>query len=113
PKASLDFHALFAGPTPADGLEKLTFPVLILRGERAPTPSALIAEHLSKLLPAARLLVVEGAGHMGPLTHTPEVSALLTQHIVAAEAAGSPRPLSPRALRASAERGAREREAVP
>ena len=114
PKAALDFHALFAGPTPAGGLEKLAFPVLILRGERAPMPSALIAEHLSKLVPVARLLIVEAAGHMGPMTHAPEVSALMTQHITAAGVDGRCRRApSPYQLGTAAGRGTHEREAVP
>ena len=115
PKAPLDFHALFAGPTPTGGLQRLAFPVLILRGERAPMPSALIAEHLSQLLPAARLLVVDGAGHMGPITHAPEVSALVAQHITAAEAdaLGACRPPpSAKRLLAAVDRVARERGAV-
>jgi len=30
--------------------------------------------------------VIAGAGHMGPLTHAAEVSALIEQHIVSTEA---------------------------
>jgi hypothetical protein len=37
------------------------------------------------LLPAARLTVVAGAAHMGPLTHAGEVCALIRRHIAAAE----------------------------
>jgi pimeloyl-ACP methyl ester carboxylesterase len=39
------------------------------------------------LLPSARLAVVEGAGHMGPLTHAEEVNATIARHIVESEAA--------------------------
>ena len=60
----------------------LTFPVLILRGEHAPSPTRVIAEGLAELLPASRLVDIAGAGHMGPLTHAPEVSALIVRHIV-------------------------------
>jgi pimeloyl-ACP methyl ester carboxylesterase len=84
PKAPLDFRALIEEPTAASAYRTLDFPVLILRGERAPLPTRLIAEDLSRLLPASRLLTVDGAGHMGPLTHAPEVSALIAQHIAAA-----------------------------
>jgi pimeloyl-ACP methyl ester carboxylesterase len=59
--------------------------VLILRGEHAPTPTRLIAEGLAELLPAVRLLVVDGAGHMGPLTHAREVCAPIMRHIADAE----------------------------
>jgi pimeloyl-ACP methyl ester carboxylesterase len=58
--------------------------VLILRGEHAPPPTRVIAEGLPELLPNSQLIVVSGAGHMGPLTSAREVSRLITQHIDAA-----------------------------
>jgi hypothetical protein len=64
--------------------------VLIMRGERAPAPTRLIAEGLSTLLPASRLVTVAGAGHMGPLTHVADVTALIVRHVAKAEA-GAPR----------------------
>jgi len=85
PKAPLDFRALIEEPTAASAYRKLAVPTLILRGEHAPLPARLIAQGLSNLLPASCLLTVDGAGHMGPLTHAPEVSALIVQHIVATD----------------------------
>jgi len=58
----------------------------MMRGECAPLPTRFIVERLSGQLPTSRLMVLEGAGHMGPLTHAPEVSSLIVQHIAAAEA---------------------------
>jgi pimeloyl-ACP methyl ester carboxylesterase len=98
PKAPLDFHALIEESTPADAYRSLMFPMLILRGERAPPPTRVIAEGLLELLPASRLVVVDGAGHMGPLTHAPEVSALFVRHIVDAEANAQPRRWRPHTL---------------
>ena len=83
PKGPLDFQALIEDPTPANAYRTLDFPVLILRGEHAPMPTRVIAEGLSGLLPNCRLMIVDGAGHMGPLTHTSEVSRLIVQHIAA------------------------------
>jgi pimeloyl-ACP methyl ester carboxylesterase len=85
PKGPLDFRALIDDPTPADAYRRLPFPVLILRGEYAPSPTRTIAEGLAELLPASRLVVVASAGHMGPLTHAIEVSALVVRHIADAE----------------------------
>jgi pimeloyl-ACP methyl ester carboxylesterase len=48
-------------------------------------PTRLIAEGLLDLLPTPRLMVIDGAGHMGPLTHTAEVCALIMRHIVDAD----------------------------
>jgi pimeloyl-ACP methyl ester carboxylesterase len=81
PKGPLDFHALFHETTPLYAYRALKFPVLILRGERAPMPTRVIAESLSEQLPDSRLSVVGGAGHMGPLTHASEVSARIAEHI--------------------------------
>jgi pimeloyl-ACP methyl ester carboxylesterase len=87
PKGPLDFQALLNDATPPSAYSALHCPVLIIRGEHAPGPSRIIAECLSELLPNSRLEVVAGAGHMGPLTHAPQVSALVTRHIIKAEVA--------------------------
>ena len=73
PKGPLDFWALMEEPTPSDAYRALEFPVLVLRGEHAPAPTRVIADGLSALLPNSRRMVIDGAGHMGPLTHAPEV----------------------------------------
>ena len=86
PKAPLDFRALIDEPTPASTYADLRFPALIMRGEHAPVPTRLIAETLPTLMPTARLAVIAGAGHMGPLTHTPEVNAAIARHIAESEA---------------------------
>ena len=98
PKASLDFHALMEEPTPVGAYASLAVPVLILRGEYAPRPARLIAETLSARLSQARTLVVDGAGHMGPLTRATVVSRLIADHIAAAEAAAWP-PVNARVRR--------------
>jgi pimeloyl-ACP methyl ester carboxylesterase len=85
PKAPLDFRALIDDATPASVYRALNFPVLILRGEHAPTPTRLVAEGLLELLSESQLKVVDGAGHMGPFTHAAEVSALIMKHVVSAE----------------------------
>jgi len=89
PKAPLDFRALMEETTPASAYAALRLPALIMRGQHAPAPTRLIADTLPTLLPAARLVVIRGAGHMGPLTHAPEVNAAIKRHIVASH--GMPR----------------------
>jgi pimeloyl-ACP methyl ester carboxylesterase len=93
PKAPLDFRALIEESTPPAAYSDLRIPVLVMRGEYAPRPTRVIAETLAKLLPAARLAVVDGAGHMGPLTHAIVVNELVTTHIDAT------RPRSKRQLK--------------
>ena len=81
PKAPLDFAALFAEPTPPGAYRRLSCPVLIIRAQQAPAPTRLIAETLPSRLRLARLEVVAGAGHMGPLTHAAQVNALIARHV--------------------------------
>ena len=87
PKAPLDFRALMQEPTPLSAYAGLRMPVLIMRGEHAPRPTRTIAQLLPTLLPAARLAVLDGAGHMGPLTHAAAVNELIVAHLGAAETA--------------------------
>jgi pimeloyl-ACP methyl ester carboxylesterase len=89
PKAPLDFRALLEERTPVDAYAALHVPALILRGEHAPVPTRAIAERLPMLLPAARLAVIDGAGHMGPVTHADKVNAAIARHIAEAEAENS------------------------
>jgi len=95
PKAPLDFRALIEERTPLAAYSDLCMPVLIMRGEYAPRPTRVIAEALAKVSPVARLAVVDGAGHMGPLTHTTVVSELITAHIVATRPRSKRRKVAP------------------
>jgi pimeloyl-ACP methyl ester carboxylesterase len=92
PKGPLDFQALLHEPTRLAAYRTLRCPVLIVRGEHAPKPSRLIAQTLSELLPNSRLVVVDRAGHMGPLTHAAEVSRLIARHIGAFHSDSIPIP---------------------
>jgi pimeloyl-ACP methyl ester carboxylesterase len=85
PKCPLDFYALIEEPTARGSYSTLKVPALILRGDHAPKPTRIIAEELSGLLPAGRLVVINGAGHMGPFTHAADVCRLMVQHISANE----------------------------
>jgi pimeloyl-ACP methyl ester carboxylesterase len=85
PKAPLDFRALIDEETRMSRYARLQIPTLILRGERAPAPTRLIAETLQASMRGARLEVVAGAGHMGPLTHAKEVNAAIVRHIQRSE----------------------------
>ena len=85
PKAPLDFRALIDEDTHASRYARLKVPTLILRGEHAPAPTRLIAESLQASMPGARLEVVAGAGHMGPLTHSKDVNAAIVRHIERSE----------------------------
>jgi len=90
-KAPLDFAALIDEPTSVSAYARLSCPTLVIRGEHAPAPTRIIADTLPSLLPHARLVIVPGAGHMGPLTHAAEVNALIAPHIAERVARRLPR----------------------
>lgn len=103
PKAPLDFAALLGETTPLSRYAELRCPILILRGEHAPAPTRIIAETLGQL-PTARLLVVDGAGHMGPVTDPAPVNAAIVRHLTAKETVS---PTSPDAFRGKRQPGHR------
>jgi len=62
-------HALFTEPAPLDAFRQLDLPILYLVGKRSPAAALAVADILMAALPKARLVVFEGLGHMGPITH--------------------------------------------
>ena len=100
PKAPLDFRALIEEQTPLAAYHDLRMPVLVMRGQHAPRPTRTIAEMLPSVLLQAHLVVIEGAGHMGPLTHGSLVGETIAAHICSAQAA-IPRPRRVRSLSAA------------
>jgi pimeloyl-ACP methyl ester carboxylesterase len=85
PKAALDFRALIEEGTPLAAYATFDFPVLVMRGEHAPAPTRQIADMLPGLLADARTVVIDGAGHMGPMTHAEAVATEIARHIRQAE----------------------------
>lgn len=80
-KVALEFHAAFSEPALPGEYRRITVPTLLLLGARSPAPTRRVCELLAGLLPHARLRVVEGAGHMSPLTHPEAVNALIARHL--------------------------------
>ncbi|MGY9046916.1 hypothetical protein P775_22450 [Puniceibacterium antarcticum] len=64
-----------AGLLSAGRLESLDMPVLLIRGSQSQPIMQDIHEALAERIPNARQVVVQGAGHMVPITHPIEVAA--------------------------------------
>ncbi|WP_050604822.1 alpha/beta fold hydrolase [Ruegeria sp. 6PALISEP08] len=60
-------------------LDRLSMPVLLLSGSETHPVMQAICESLQQRLPGARHEVVRGAGHMLPISHPNEISALLQE----------------------------------
>ncbi len=80
-KVVSDFQAVFNEPTPLAAYGQIRVPTLILWGEASHPATHAIAEHLSAVMPAARLQIVEGAGHMMPLSHPEAVGTAIVRHL--------------------------------
>ncbi len=62
-------------------LESLGVPVLLLEGAASPPVIGAIQRELARRLPQASRVVVDGAAHMLPMTHSPRVSAAISVHL--------------------------------
>lgn len=81
PNASLHFHALIHDNACLDKYRLMDFPVLLMQGGNARTPSRMIVELLKDAFPAATTAEIRGAGHMGPVTHADDVNRLMIRHV--------------------------------
>jgi lipase len=64
-----------AGMLAAGRMQALDIPVLLLRGGQSPHVVETINTGLARRIPAAQTGVIEGAGHMAPISHPKECSA--------------------------------------
>jgi len=79
PKVRAEFGAAIADRTPLAAYRRLTMPVRLLVGgcSSVAVPARRIADALAEQMPRAEVVVVPGAGHMGPQTHAADVLAQL------------------------------------
>lgn len=82
--ACLCFNAALDEPTPLVAYRHFRFPSLLLKGQPVSETVSLIADRLLSVVRPVRVEEIPGAGHMGPLTHAPAVSAAIAAHIVTA-----------------------------
>ena len=75
------FDALFQEPLQLAQLARLKMPMLLLTGARTVPVMQCMAQELRSALPAARHEVLQGAAHMGPITHAAEVNGRLAEFL--------------------------------
>ncbi len=80
-KCPLDFGALLFEPTTA--LQRLKQPTTLIVGSQTHRQTKRIGELLVAEIPAARLVEVTGAGHLGPFTFRNAVAELVAGHLCA------------------------------
>ncbi len=75
------FDALFCEPLQRAQLALLSMPMMFISGARTVAVTRRIAELLRLTLPHARHEVLHEMGHMGPITHAPEVNRRLVEFL--------------------------------
>lgn len=80
-RVATDFAVLFSETTGLEDYGAIQAPVQILQGSLSPAPSRRLCAMLESALPNSRLRIVEGAGHMSPMTHAAEVNGHILEHL--------------------------------
>lgn len=82
-KVILEVTSLMQDRTPIQAYASLPCPTLLLTGENSPAAAGRVCALLSAALPRGELRRINGAGHMGPITHASEVNEAIAAHLAA------------------------------
>jgi pimeloyl-ACP methyl ester carboxylesterase len=79
-KMSQEVRSCFLAPQRFEDLA-VSVPITLAMGTRSPKTSRAMAARIAAVNPQAKLVELEGAGHMAPLTHAPLVHEALRRHL--------------------------------
>ena len=82
-KVALDYHATIHSPLRLRDFENIKLPTLLMAGGATTRPTHRICKLLARSLRNVSVEVVDGAGHMLPLTHRKVVNNLIVTHLAA------------------------------
>jgi pimeloyl-ACP methyl ester carboxylesterase len=102
---ALNFWAALGEPLRARHFAGVDVPTLVLVGERSPFAGRRVAGRVAEVLPDARLVRLDGAGHMAPVTHAEAVNELIRAHLEANRGSLHARAASVSGVRAHAAAG--------
>jgi pimeloyl-ACP methyl ester carboxylesterase len=80
-KVFQEVRSLLLDRTPASAYRALQAPTLLLHGTVSPRAAHRVCKRLAETLPRATLRTIEGAGHMGPITHAAAVNEAIAAHL--------------------------------
>jgi pimeloyl-ACP methyl ester carboxylesterase len=84
-KVFYEVWSLMHDRTPGSAYASIEAPALLLGGAASPAAARRVVDVLAHALPNARLQMIPGAGHMGPLSHGSIVNGAIAAHIRAAD----------------------------
>jgi pimeloyl-ACP methyl ester carboxylesterase len=67
--------------TAGSAFAQLEVPTLLMTGEESPMPARSVIERLAEAMPSARVEVVAGVGHLGPVTAAGEINARIVERV--------------------------------
>lgn len=80
-KVYWEVKSLVFDETPASAYASFRGRALVLNGAKTPAPARRVGELVATALPHSEPILVEGAGHMGPLTHSTIVNDAIASHL--------------------------------
>lgn len=81
PTVPRHFDALFSAQWSQALLSRLTMPILLMNGALTRTPARRVTELLARHVPHAQRCTLEGAGHLGPITHADTVAQWMAMYL--------------------------------
>lgn len=80
-QAAEGFRSNLTSPTTLEDIGTLRQPTLVLCGSETTRPDEVVTHLVNDALPNATYGLIDGAGHMSPLTHPEAVAALVATHL--------------------------------
>jgi pimeloyl-ACP methyl ester carboxylesterase len=81
PKAAIESRAVMEERVPLMAYTRLRMPALLMHGGATTQPTELITRKLAEVLKTSVWHVLDGAGHMAPITWAQQVNAFIGDHI--------------------------------
>jgi pimeloyl-ACP methyl ester carboxylesterase len=85
PKIAAEFRLLFRQPETLHVYRRMRAPTLLVRGTRTTLAAHAVVERLAAALPRRKVVEIERAGHMAPLSHPDAVHAAIEVHLARSE----------------------------
>lgn len=74
-------RAMPGNPTSPDDCRRIGVRTLVLCGDGTGEPERRLSEIVADLIPSRSFAVIEGAGHMSPLTHPVATAGIMRNHL--------------------------------
>jgi pimeloyl-ACP methyl ester carboxylesterase len=75
------FRSNLSNPTTLDDCRNIRIPTTIVCGGETTLPDKRVTELLRDAIPSGEYVMIDGAGHMSPLTHPEAVAAIVREHL--------------------------------